>query len=58
MSPAVTASSTTYWIDGLSTTGSISFGWLFVTGRKRVPSPAAGITAFVTRVRHRDRRYP
>ena len=48
VSPASTASSTTYWIDGLSTTGSISFGWLLVTGRNRVPSPAAGITALVT----------
>ena len=46
MRPAATASSTTYWIDGLSTTGSISFGWLLVAGRNRVPSPAAGITAF------------
>jgi hypothetical protein len=25
--------------------GSISFGWAFVAGKKRVPSPAAGITA-------------
>src|SRR6476619_5664229 len=46
--PARTASSTTYWIEGLSTTGSISLGWLFVAGRKRVPSPAAGITALRT----------
>ncbi len=46
--PAATASSTTYWIDGLSTTGSISFGWLFVAGRNRVPRPAAGMTAFLT----------
>ena len=42
--------------------GSISFGWLFVAGRKRVPSPAAGMTAFVTagfgvtRRRYRRRR--
>jgi hypothetical protein len=42
------ASSTTYWIAGLSTTGSISFGVALVAGRKRVPSPAAGITALVT----------
>src|SRR4051795_12978044 len=46
--PARTASSTTYWIAGLSTTGSISFGVDFVAGRKRVPSPAAGMTALVT----------
>src|SRR5450432_3078227 len=45
--PAATASSTTYWIDGLSTTGSISFGWLLVAGRNRVPRPAAGMTAFL-----------
>src|SRR6266508_3683824 len=30
---------------GLSTSTSISFGWAFVAGRKRVPSPAAGKTA-------------
>src|SRR5713101_7736902 len=46
--PAATASSTTYWIDGLSTTGNISLGWLLVAGRNRVPRPAAGMTAFVT----------
>ena len=45
--PAAAASSTAYWISGLSTTGSISFGLAFVTGRKRVPSPATGNTAFV-----------
>jgi hypothetical protein len=32
---------------GRSTTGSISFGIAFVAGRNRVPSPAAGMTAFV-----------
>ena len=46
--PAPTASSTTYWMVGLSTTGSISFGCALVAGRNRVPSPAAGITALVT----------
>src|SRR5205823_14374280 len=45
--PAAAASSTAYWISGLSTTGSISFGLAFVTGRKRVPSPATGNTALV-----------
>src|SRR5215212_8733857 len=35
---------------GLSTSGSISFGWAFVAGRKRVPQPAAGKTAFRTRI--------
>src|SRR5690348_11363778 len=43
--PAATASSTTYWIAGLSTTGSISLGVAFVAGRNRVPRPAAGMTA-------------
>src|SRR4051794_19849089 len=47
-SPAATASSTTYWIAGRSTTGSISLGVALVAGRNLVPSPAAGITAFTT----------
>src|SRR6059036_2603703 len=47
--PARAASSTTYWIAGLSTTGSISFGVALVAGRNRVPRPAAGMTAFLTR---------
>ena len=34
--------------DGLSTTGSISFGIALVAGRKRVPSPATGKTALRT----------
>src|ERR1700745_3971023 len=46
--PAPTASSITYWIVGLSTTGSISFGCALVAGRNRGPSPAAGITALVS----------
>src|SRR5665811_1179395 len=46
--PARVASSTTYWMAGLSTTGSISLGVALVAGRKRVPKPAAGITALVT----------
>ncbi len=46
--PAATASSTTYWMAGLSTTGSISLGWALVAGRNRVPRPAAGMTALVT----------
>src|SRR3954462_13878364 len=44
--PAATASSTAYWISGLSTIGSISFGCALVAGRKRLPSPATGDTAF------------
>ena len=43
LSPAAAASSTTYWIAGLSTTGSISLGVALVAGRNRVPRPAAGI---------------
>ena len=43
--PAATASSITYWMIGLSTSGSISFGCALVAGRKRVPRPAAGKTA-------------
>src|SRR5215468_4698815 len=46
--PAAAASSTAYWMRGLSTTGSISLGLAFVTGRKRLPSPATGNTALVT----------
>src|SRR5438105_9304778 len=46
--PARTASSTTYWMAGLSTRGSISLGWALVAGRKRVPRPAAGMTALAT----------
>src|SRR3990172_9099300 len=45
--PAATASSTAYWINGLSTTGSISFGLALVAGRNRVPMPATGNTALV-----------
>ncbi len=45
--PAAAASSTAYWISGLSTIGSISFGLALVAGRKRVPRPATGNTAFV-----------
>src|SRR5215469_10697874 len=46
--PAASASSTPYWMMGLSTRGSISLGWALVAGRKRVPSPAAGKTALRT----------
>jgi hypothetical protein len=45
--PAATASSTAYWMSGLSTTGSISLGLALVAGRKRVPMPATGNTALV-----------
>ena len=43
--PASLASSTTC-VTGRSTTVSISFGIALVAGRKRVPSPATGKTAF------------
>jgi ABC-type microcin C transport system permease subunit YejE len=33
---------------GVSTIGSISLGEALVAGKKRVPNPAAGITAFFT----------
>src|SRR5467141_3029638 len=48
--PDATASSTPYWMIGLSTSGSISFGCAFVAGRNRVPHPAAGKTALRTRI--------
>src|SRR5688572_33138992 len=43
--PEATASSTPYWMIGLSTSGSISFGCALVAGRNLVPRPAAGKTA-------------
>src|ERR671925_360261 len=46
--PAAAASSTAYWMSGLSTIGSISFGLALVTGRKRLPRPATGNTAFLS----------
>src|SRR5438067_8035763 len=46
--PAATASSTPYWMIGLSTSGSISLGCALVAGRNRVPRPAAGKTALRT----------
>src|SRR3989442_11241368 len=49
-SPEATASSTTYWMVGLSTSGSISLGWALVAGRNRVPRPAAGNTPLRTRM--------
>src|SRR5579872_956532 len=48
--PASRASSTPYWMTGLSTTGSISFGIALVAGRKRVPMPATGNTALRIRI--------
>src|SRR5712691_6788980 len=46
--PLAIASSTPYWIVGLSTSGSISLGCALVTGKNRVPSPAAGKIALRT----------
>src|SRR5206468_5631485 len=48
LSPDATASSITYCIVGLSTSGSVFFGCALVAGRKRVPSPAAGNAALRT----------
>jgi seryl-tRNA synthetase len=45
-----TASSTPYWMIGLSTRGSISFGCALVAGRNRVPRPRAGKDDFATRL--------
>jgi hypothetical protein len=45
--PAASASSTTYWTTGLSTTGIISLGIALVAGRTRVPNPATGRIAAV-----------
>src|SRR5512144_2306868 len=55
-SPEATASSTTYWMVGLSTRGSISLGWALVARRTRVPRPAAGNTAFCTSIEPDDTR--
>ena len=46
--PASTASSTAYWINGLSTTGIISLGLALVAGKNREPIPATGKTALRT----------
>src|SRR5438874_7816046 len=46
--PAAMASSTPYWMMGLSTSGSISLGMALVAGKNRVPNPAAGNTALRT----------
>jgi hypothetical protein len=45
VAPADKASSTAYWIRGLSTTGSISLGLALVAGKNLVPRPATGNTA-------------
>jgi hypothetical protein len=43
--PAATASATMYWMVGVSTIGSSSLATALVAGKKRVPRPAAGMTA-------------
>src|SRR6516162_6586059 len=55
--PACWASSTTCWINGRSTTGSISFGMALVAGRKRVPKPATGKMALRIRVMRNFRHF-
>ena len=47
VNPAAAASSTTYWITGVSITGNISLGIALVAGTNLVPRPAAGMTALV-----------
>src|SRR5439155_17333409 len=49
--PDSIASSTPYWMVDWSTRGSISLGCALVTGRNRVPSPAAVMIALRTGVR-------
>ena len=46
--PDLRASSTINWMVGLSTIGNISLAKALVAGKKRVPSPAAGMIAFLT----------
>jgi hypothetical protein len=43
--PLATSSSATYCTIGLRATVSISFGWDFVAGSRRVPKPATGTIA-------------
>ena len=50
VSPAVTSSSRAKWIAGRLPTGSSSLGTTKVTGRILAPCPAAGMTAFLTRI--------
>jgi hypothetical protein len=45
--PTRVSSSTTYCTTGLRPTGSISLGWDFVAGSRRVPRPATGTTAML-----------
>lgn len=45
--PTEASSSTMYWIQGLLAMGIISFGCVLVKGSILVPSPAAGMTAFL-----------
>ena len=47
--PEAIASSTAYWMIGRSTSGRTSLAMALVAGRNRVPNPAAGRTAFLTR---------
>jgi hypothetical protein len=46
--PDSVISVTTISITGVSTTGMSSFGTARLMGRKRVPSPAAGMTPYLT----------
>ena len=54
--PEATASSMTYWIAGLSTSGSISLGFALVAGRKRVSRSAAEKSALLIDILSPKRR--
>src|SRR3954454_5273701 len=45
--PAASSASTAHPISGRPATGTIGFGIVYVTGRRRVPYPAARIIAFI-----------
>jgi hypothetical protein len=49
--PAAAISATTISMTGVSMIGSSSFGTVRLIGRKRVPSPPAGITPYRTGLR-------
>ena len=53
MIPTDTASSTTYWMAGLSTSGSISFGCALVAGKKARPQACRGDDRFANFPGHR-----
>src|SRR5437773_1226092 len=54
--PAALASSTPYWMIGLSTSGSISLGCAFVTGRNRAAADHSGARSAETSAEYVGRR--